>query len=230
LDERISVMVLGGNPEINQKIETDLEILGYRPMDGVCSEIDIDEIFRIVPDILLVDLTESSPDTLTNCDILSQKNILPPGTTAIGLISDTTVGQVPMDRVFNEIIWFPYTIVELGFRLRRVAYQHQRKAADDSIRIGDLTLSPSSYQVTVKGEPVVFSYKEYQLLRFLITHPDRVFTREKLLDSIWGENLMNGSRTVDVHIRRVRAKIGDIENRYIKTIRGVGYAFSYEEE
>ena len=78
--------------------------------------------------------------------------------------------------------------------------------------------------MTIDGEPVDFTYMEYELLRFLVTHPNRVFSREALLSRVWGYDYYGGARTVDVHVRRVRAKLGEHAAR-IKTVRSVGYRF-----
>ena len=81
-----------------------------------------------------------------------------------------------------------------------------------------------TYQVTVDGQAVAFTYMEYELLKFLMTHPNRVFSREALLSRVWGYDYYGGARTVDVHIRRVRAKLGHVARvARIKTVRSVGY-------
>lgn len=104
-------------------------------------------------------------------------------------------------------------------------YLAYREPAADIIRVGDLSISPSGYEVTVKGNPVSLRYREYELFKFLITHPDRVFSRRELLADVWGNPPSIDSRTVDVHIRRVREKLGDTGCKYIRTVRGVGYVF-----
>jgi two-component system, OmpR family, alkaline phosphatase synthesis response regulator PhoP len=95
---------------------------------------------------------------------------------------------------------------------------------DEVVRVGSLEVNVATYQVTVDGEPVSFAYMEYELLRFLITHPNRVFSRDSLLSAVWGYDYYGGARTVDVHVRRVRAKLGEHAGR-IQTVRSVGYRF-----
>jgi len=94
---------------------------------------------------------------------------------------------------------------------------------DDAIRLGKLHLSTETYQVTVDGRPLDLTYKEFELLRFLASRPGRVFTRAALLREVWGYDFYGGTRTVDVHIRRLRAKLGPEHEHLIETVRGVGY-------
>jgi len=117
----------------------------------------------------------------------------------------------------------PCSPVELILRIKSLLKE------EDSIRIGDLEIIPSRYEVRVKGRRVVLTLKEYELLKFLATHPERVFTREFLLSEIWGYDYFGGTRTVDVHIGRLRSKL-DMERPIIKTVRGVGYMLTLEED
>lgn len=228
MDEQISVMILGGSQSINSSLRSDLGVLGFKPLTGRYPDVDTDDITQSAPGVILLDLTVCNSDALSTGELLSNDNSIPAETAPIALISENTMGQIPMDYKFADFIKFPYDIAELGFRLRRAIYLYHQKPDNDTICIGSLSFSPSRYQVKVKGQPVVLSHKEYELFKHLITHPNRVFTRKRLLSSIWDDNLINNSRTVDVHIRRVRAKIGDVDHNYIKTIRSVGYAFRFD--
>jgi DNA-binding response OmpR family regulator len=94
------------------------------------------------------------------------------------------------------------------------------------VRLGPLVLDVDSYSVTVAGRPLDLTYKEFELLRFLAEHPGRVFTRPALLREVWGFDFYGGTRTVDVHVRRLRAKLGPEHEGLIETVRGVGYRTS----
>ena len=97
-------------------------------------------------------------------------------------------------------------------------------------RASGVTIDEQSYSAKLRGRPLDLTYKEFQLLHFLATHPSRVFTREQLLSEVWGYDYFGGTRTVDVHVRRLRAKLGDQE-QIIGTVRNVGYRFNvYDEE
>lgn len=121
-----------------------------------------------------------------------------------------------------ELLVRPFVSGELEARVARARRRLSRADEDEVVRAGGLELNLATYQVTNGGEPVSFTYMEYELLKFLITHPNRVFSREALLSSVWGYDYYGGARTVDVHIRRVRAKLGH-EAWRIKTVRSVGY-------
>jgi DNA-binding response OmpR family regulator len=94
---------------------------------------------------------------------------------------------------------------------------------DAAIRVGDLVVDPVSYQVRLRGRPLDLTYKEFELLRFLAARPGRVSTRAQLLQEVWGYDFFGGTRTVDVHVRRLRAKLGPEHESMISTVRGVGY-------
>lgn len=100
--------------------------------------------------------------------------------------------------------------------------------AEDSfgkIQTSGVTIDEASYSAKLHGEPMDLTFKEFELLKFLAQHPGRVFTRDQLLSEVWGYDYFGGTRTVDVHIRRLRAKLGDLEG-LISTVRNVGYRFN----
>ncbi len=92
-------------------------------------------------------------------------------------------------------------------------------------KIGGLELNVDRYEVLLNGEPLELTYKEFELFKFLATHPGRVFSRDQLLNQVWGYNFIGGTRTVDVHIRRLRAKLGPKHASLVDTVRNVGYKF-----
>ena len=120
---------------------------------------------------------------------------------------------------------------ELVIRAHRALTAGAGGDADDESHIirggraGVLQIDTSSYEVTIKGERVGLRFKEYELLKLLAENPGRVFSRDALLNQIWGYEYFGGTRTVDVHIRRLRSKIGDAEHNFIETIWNVGYRF-----
>jgi DNA-binding response OmpR family regulator len=125
----------------------------------------------------------------------------------------------------HELIVLPLRRGELEARIARARGRVHGVQPDEIVRVGSLELNLATYQVTIDAEPVDFTYMEYELLKFLVTHPGRVFTRESLLSRVWGYDYFGGARTVDVHVRRVRAKLGLEHAARIKTVRSVGYRF-----
>ena len=114
---------------------------------------------------------------------------------------------------------------ELALRIRQVLWRRTGVDAKHVLRCGELEMNLANYTVQIGGQPIELTYKEYELLRFLATHPGRVFNRETLLNKVWGYDFYGGARTVDVHIRRLRSKIEDRHHTFIETVRNVGYRF-----
>jgi len=128
----------------------------------------------------------------------------------------------------HELIVLPLRAGELRARIARARRRVNGVADDNVVRVGTLEVNLATYQVAIDGRPVDFTYMEYELLKFLVTHPGRVFSREALLSRVWGFDYYGGARTVDVHVRRVRAKLGHEHAGRIKTVRSVGYRFEGE--
>lgn len=125
----------------------------------------------------------------------------------------------------DELLVVPVTLPELEARVTRATREVHDVEDGDVVRAGTLELDLGTYQVSIDRQPVGFTYMEYKLLKFLMTHSNRVFPREALLRNVWGVDYYGGARTVDVHIRRVRAKLGQEHAARIRTIRSVGYLF-----
>ncbi|MYX23939.1 response regulator transcription factor, partial [Streptomyces sp. SID8380] len=121
---------------------------------------------------------------------------------------------------------------EVEARLR-LATGRRQNAADDSpmeIRNGDLSVDEATYSAKLKGRVLDLTFKEFELLKYLAQHPGRVFTRAQLLQEVWGYDYFGGTRTVDVHVRRLRAKLGPEHESLIGTVRNVGYRFVTPEK
>ena len=115
---------------------------------------------------------------------------------------------------------------ECSLRIRQLLWPGNESSMNDFITVDSMTINLATYQVTVSGQPVDFTYLEYALLAFLVTHPGRTYSRDALLRRVWGFDYFGGSRTVDVHVRRVRAKLGPELSQHLETVRGVGYLWS----
>ncbi|MGH9083611.1 MAG: winged helix-turn-helix domain-containing protein, partial [Acidimicrobiales bacterium] len=115
---------------------------------------------------------------------------------------------------------------EVVARIERLAWRSGTGRAAGAVRHGPLALDLDTYQAAVAGRPLDLTYMEYELLRFLAARPGLVFTRQTLLNRVWGYEYYGGARTVDVHVRRLRAKLGEEHAHLIQTVRSVGYRFS----
>jgi DNA-binding response OmpR family regulator len=143
----------------------------------------------------------------------------------IALVFEQEGARLDMSLGFDDLILAPYRLAELAARLRLARSRLAVLApAEDVIAKGPLTVNPATYEVFAYGAPIELTLKEYQLLLFLVQNPGRVFTREQLLSRVWGDDYYGGTRTVDVHIRRLRAKT-EPAGDFLETVRGVGYRF-----
>ncbi len=115
---------------------------------------------------------------------------------------------------------------ELAVRVRALLWPGEEVTKQELVRIDELTINLATYQAYLHGEPIDFTYLEYALFSFLVTHPGRTYSREVLLRRVWGSDYYGGSRTVDVHIRRIRSKIGGELSRRLETVRNVGYLWN----
>ena len=144
------------------------------------------------------------------------------------------VAVVPSEEVANhdpslnpdEFIFCPVGEGELVARIKQAIYRVNGSEGSQVLRVGELMVDLERYDVTVSGRRVSLTYKEFQLLVLLASNPGRVYTREALLSQVWGYDYLGGTRTVDVHIRRLRSKIEAPGRSFIETIWNVGYRFN----
>jgi DNA-binding response OmpR family regulator len=129
------------------------------------------------------------------------------------------------DELFDDFSLTPFHPRELEARLRHLLWQRGGAARPELVEYGHLVLNLETYQASIGGRPLDLTYMEYELLKFLAQNPGKVFTREMLLSRVWGYEYYGGARTVDVHIRRLRAKLGEEHAGLIQTVRSVGYRF-----
>ncbi len=123
---------------------------------------------------------------------------------------------------FDDIVLPRAGPAELETRIRLLG-ERERASGGNLSRVGDLTIDDSTYVVRLRGEIVDLTFREFELLSYLAANPGRVFTRSQLLSEVWGYDYYGGTRTVDVHVRRLRAKLGSEYDSMIGTVRGVGY-------
>ena len=123
---------------------------------------------------------------------------------------------------FDDFILVPYVPAELYIRVRRAEWRRSEFAGKERIKIGGMCIDLAGHEVTVDGRRVPLTHQEFALLKFLSQNRGRVFSREQLLNRVWGVNYYGGSRTVDIHVRRLRMKLGPMAEP-VETVRGVGY-------
>jgi DNA-binding response OmpR family regulator len=145
--------------------------------------------------------------------------------TLIVVIGEDVVPAFNPNPVIDDLLVEPFTDAEAGLRVRNLFWRTRMAAPPQMMVFGDLTIDSSSYEVALAGTILDLTFKEYELLRFLATNPSKVFTRDMLLSRVWGEDYYGGTRTVDVHVRRLRLKLGARYDCVIGTVRNVGYRF-----
>lgn len=123
---------------------------------------------------------------------------------------------------FDDIVLVPYVPVELYVRIRRAEWGRSEFESQERIKVGRVVIDVAAHEVSVDGRPIQLTNQEFELLKFLASNRGRVFSRQQLLERVWGVSYYGGSRTVDIHVRRLRMKLGK-DNVPIETVRGVGY-------
>lgn len=177
-------------------------------------------------DLILVDARTNLVAAKGLCQILRSSGAETP---LLLIITEGGLTAVSPDWGIDDVILDSAGPAEIDARIRLAAGRTVRDAPAPLIRAAGVVIDEASYSAKVHGKPLDLTYKEFELLRFLAAHPSRVFTREQLLSEVWGYDYFGGTRTVDVHVRRLRAKLGDQES-LIGTVRNVGYRFTVHEE
>ena len=139
-------------------------------------------------------------------------------------IADDELGAPDLYADSDDFVAVPCSATELIKRILRLAHRHERSTGSaESIHVGNISVNPATYQVMASGRPVDLAWLEFRLLLFLMQNVGKVFTRNQLLASVWGVENIGGTRTVDVHIRRLRYKLENGNDTYFRTVKNVGY-------
>jgi two-component system alkaline phosphatase synthesis response regulator PhoP len=166
---------------------------------------------------LLVELGDEPDRHLASARRIYERSGLP----TVALADRSHAAQLESSGFLMDFLFAPLDPVELRLRLHRLAEGDE----GERIQYKDLEMNTATYQARVGGVPLDLAYMEYELLRFFAQHHGRVWSREQLLSRVWGYDYFGGARTVDVHVRRLRAKLGEERSRWISTVRSVGYRF-----
>jgi DNA-binding response OmpR family regulator len=180
------------------------------------------QLITIHPDLLLIDATGDldAAEETTRALSLAWEIGLPP---ILVIVTQDAVTRFRYELGADDFVLADARAGEISARIDQLARRSGRGDAPTVVKIGDLTINPDNYQVYVRGRPLDLTYKEFELLKFLAQRPGRVCDRDLLLREVWGYDYYGGTRTVDVHIRRLRAKLGVEHEALIETIRNVGY-------
>ena len=229
------ILIIEDEGNIRELVTYNLKANGYETLEAEDGITGITLVYKEKPDLILLDIMLPGKDGYEICRELRSEDINIP-------IIMLTAKSEEVDKVLglefgaDDYIAKPFGIRELLARIKAVLRRYESsdkvtaepKTEDDELEniiAGNIVIDQSRHEVKVHGEPIELTYKEYELLSFLAKHRGRVYSRDELLDKVWGIDYVGETRTVDVHIRHLRQKIGQDHNgeEYIETIRGRGY-------
>ena len=202
-------------PDCSEAVADGLALAGSTSVDVV--ELDPDDRAIQDADILLVELGDQPMRRIREITRVVDEIGLP-----ILVVVEPDQLVLLESVSVSDFALAPVSPIELRLRLKRLSSPGE---SDEVLIFKDLELNPLTYQASVAGEPLDLTFMEYELLRYLMENPVRVWSREQLLSKVWGYDYYGGARTVDVHIRRLRAKLGEERSSWITTVRSVGYRF-----
>lgn len=170
---------------------------------------------------------EARGDTLSSIVQVEAALVEEGSTSMLVIVNEDQLGDFRLPvQVKSDFVVHGASAAECSTRIRQLLWPGNESSTSDYIVIDNMTINLATYQVKVNDEPLDLTYLEYALLAFLVTHPGRTYSRDALLRRVWGFDYYGGSRTVDVHVRRVRAKLGPELAQRLETVRGVGYLWS----
>ena len=220
------VLILGDDERAVNALTADFVGANYVvSSSAIEAEAVEDAVAKGLPDLIVADLRPLQTDPAALKSILSENEDLA-NLPLVTLIQEARLNALSVLPPMDDFAVEPVRASELAARVRLVLMRRHKLDDSNIVRLDGLVVDLENYEVTLDGEPLDLTFKEYELLRFLITRRGRVFTREALLNHVWGYDYFGGARTVDVHIRRIRAKLGPTCEDYIETVRNVGYRFS----
>jgi DNA-binding response OmpR family regulator len=208
LTDRTPAQVLPGAPPLLLDLKTEH-----------LSVATVAEALALGPDAVLVDAAENPGQGHAVLHALREGG---PRIPVLVVVERKDVDRFPWEEVADDVIFpgAPEGEIRLRFALTR---RRTGTGEETAIRLGPIVLDPSTYRVSLEGTPLDLTFKEFELLRYLAERRGRVFTRPALLREVWGYDFYGGTRTVDVHVRRLRSKLGPAHEGLVETVRGVGY-------
>lgn len=228
-----TIFVLEDDNDISRLVQHNLEAAGFSVRVFVTTAAVLADSERKAPDLFLLDIMVPGGDGLDLCRRI-RRNAALASTPIIFL----TARASESDRILglelgaDDYITKPFSPRELVARVKAVLRRFERPTISTQIQFDDVEIDASAMQLKVKGELTATTATEFRLLDYLARHPGRVFSRDHLLDAVWGDARFVTPRSVDVYVRRIREKIeADAENpRYLVTVRGAGYRFELPKQ
>jgi len=204
-----------------RKLRTDLAQRGFNCLIVPHNDGAIAQTVGQSPGVMLLDTDEATvgSEAWELAQMIRQEMNIP----LIALMSREKLNGLDSGTTVDDFVVKPCEANEVTARIKRALKQKKSIDSEDIIKCGDLVIDSAKYEVSLGNKLILLTFREYQLLKFLASNKGKVFTREALLNKVWGWDYYGGDRTVDVHIRRLRSKIEDQTHTFIETVRNIGY-------
>lgn len=223
----IKILLVDDEPDIIEILTYNLNKEGYQVFSASNGKEALVQASKIIPHLIILDVMMPVMDGIETCENLRKDNRFED--TIIMFLSARSEDYshvAAFDVGADDYVNKPVKPKVLNSKVSALLRRFTKNQTNTNIVHGDLTINLDEYKVILKGEKMSFPRKEFELLRLLASQPDKVFKREKIMEAVWGNDVVVGDRTIDVHIRKLREKMG---NSYFKTIKGVGYKFVINE-
>jgi DNA-binding response OmpR family regulator len=220
VDSMSRILIIAGERKAKEELHSGLVQEGFACSMVSGTEEAIEQVVQQAPDLVLVEMNGHSEIWELPRRIKRER-----GTPIIALIHRGMMDRADSLADADDFVIKPYDVPEVILRAKRLLQGATDTQSGEIIRCGDLAIDLDRCEVSVGGRLIMLTFREYELLKFLANNKRRVFTREALLNKVWGFDYYGGDRTVDVHIRRLRIKLEDSAHTFIDTIRNIGYRF-----
>ena len=223
--KEIKILLVDDEPDILEILSYNLTAEGYQVFTAKNGVDGVDKAKKKKPHLIILDVMMPEMDGIEACEIIRNTKGLESTIITFLTARGEDYSQVAgFDAGADDYITKPIKpkvlVSKVKALLRRI--KDEEAVSDDVMKVGKIEINREEYKVVNNGEELVLPRKEFELLALLASKPDKVFKREVILDKVWGQEVVVGGRTIDVHIRKLREKIGD---DHFKTVKGVGYKF-----
>lgn len=222
------ILIVDDEPDILEVLKFNLEKEGYEVFTSSNGEDGVALAGQIKPDLVILDIMMPKMDGVEVCRMLRKQPMFDQTVIAFLTARDEDYSQIAaLDHGGDDYITKPIRPRVFVSRINALLRRSQRaeeEAVNNNLEIGDLIVDKERISVRKAGEEIELAKKEFELLLLLVSKPGKVFSREEIFNKVWGTDVIVGNRTIDVHIRKLREKIGD---DYIKTVKGIGYKFEF---